>query len=97
MSRLANPVLGWAVGWVTFTFLVIVASAVDYAIASAVASDLFHYTGTAGNSWAITAAVLLVQALLVAYSTRWSERINNFAVTAELAGIVALVVRLIVG
>jgi amino acid transporter len=96
MSRLANPVLGWAVGWVTFTFLVIVASAVDYTIASAVAPDLFHYTGTAGNSWAITAAVLLVQALLVAYSTRWSERINNFAVSVELIGMVALVVLLLI-
>lgn len=96
MSRLANPVLGWAVGWVTFTFLVIVASAVDYTIASAVAPDLFHYTGTAGNSWAITAAVLLVQALLVAYSTRWSERINNFAVGAELGGMIALVVLLLI-
>lgn len=49
-SRLANPVLGWAVGWVTFTFLVIVAVAVDYTIASAVAPNLFHYTGTPGNA-----------------------------------------------
>jgi amino acid transporter len=96
MSRLANPVLGWAVGWVSFTFLAIVAVAVDYTIASAVAPNLFHYTGTPGNAWAITAAVLLVQALLVAYSTRWSERINNFAVSAELAGMVALVVLLLI-
>lgn len=95
-SRLANPVLGWVVGWVTFTFLVIVAVAVDYTIASAVAPSLFHYTGTPGNSWAITAVVLLMQALLVAYSTTWSERINNFAVTAELAGMVALVVLLLI-
>jgi amino acid transporter len=96
MSRLANPVLGWAVGWVTFTFLVIVAVAVDYTIASAVAPSLFHYTGTPGNAWVITAVVLLMQALLVAYSTTWSERINNFAVTAELAGMVALVVLLLI-
>jgi amino acid transporter len=95
-SRLANPVLGWVVGWVTFTFLVIVAVAVDYTIASAVAPSLFHYTGTPGNSWAITAVVLLMQALLVAYSTTWSERINNSAVMAELAGMVALVVLLLI-
>jgi amino acid transporter len=95
-SRLANPVLGWVVGWVTFTFLVIVAVAVDYTIASAVAPSLFHHTGTPGNSWAITAVVLLMQALLVAYSTTWSERINNFAVMAELAGMVALVVLLLI-
>ncbi len=96
MSRLANPILGWAIGWVTFTFLVIVAVAVDYTIASAVAPSLFHYTGTPGNAWAITAVVLLMQALLVAYSTTWSERINNSAVTAELAGMVALVVLLLI-
>ena len=96
MSRLANPVLGWAVGWVTFTFLVIVAVAVDYTIASAVAPSLFHYTGTPGNAWAITAVVLLMQALLVAYSTAWSERINNFAVTTELVGMAALVVLLLI-
>jgi amino acid transporter len=96
MSRLANPLLGWAVGWISFTFLAIVAVAVDYTIASAVVPNLFHYTGTPANSWAITAAVLLVQAFLVAYSTRWSERINNFAVSVELAGMIALVVLLVV-
>jgi amino acid transporter len=96
MSRVANPVLGWAVGWVSFMFLAIVAVAVDYTIASAVAPNLFHYTGTAGNAWVITAIVLLVQALLVAYSTRWSERINNFAVSVELIGMVALVVLLLI-
>lgn len=96
MSRLANPVLGWLTGWVSFAFLAIVAVAVDYTIASAVAPSLFHYTGTDTNSWIITAIVLLVQALLVAYSTRWSERINNFAVSAELIGMIALVALLLV-
>ncbi len=96
MSRAANPVLGWIIGWISFTFLVIVAVAVDYTIASTVAPSLFHYTGTANNSWLITAVIVLAQALLVAYSTRWSERINNFAVTAELIGMIALVVLLLV-
>lgn len=96
MSRVANPVLGWGVGWLSFAFLAVVAVAVDYTIASAVAPSLFHYTGTATNAWIITALVLLVQALLVAYSTRWSERINNFAVSVELAGMVALVVLVLI-
>jgi amino acid transporter len=94
MSRAANPVLGWVIGWISFTFLVIVA--VDYTIASTVAPSLFQYTGTANNSWLITAVIVLAQALLVAYSTRWSERINNFAVTAELVGMITLVVVLLV-
>lgn len=96
MSRLANPVLGWAIGWLSFTFLAIVVVAVDYTIASAVAPNLFHYTETAINAWIITALVMLVQALLVAYSTRWSERVNNFAVSVELGGMVALVVLILI-
>src|SRR6476646_2408532 len=81
MSRLANPLLGWGIGWLSLTFLAVVSVAVDYTIASAVAPNLFHYTATATNAWIITGVVLGAQALLVAYSTRWSERINNFAVS----------------
>src|SRR5918911_649498 len=33
MSRLANPVLGWIMGWISFMFLSIVVVAVDYTIA----------------------------------------------------------------
>ncbi|MER6523672.1 amino acid permease [Streptomyces sp. NPDC001508] len=96
MSRLANPVLGWALGWVSFTFLAIAAVAVDYTIASGVLPALFAYHSTAGNDWAVTAVVLLAQALLVAYSTKWSERVNSTAVTAELLSMVALVALLLV-
>lgn len=96
MSRLANPVLGWIMGWISFSFLAIVAVAVDYTIASTVLPVLFGYTGTAANTAVITAFVLVVQALLVALSTRWTERVNGFAVTAELIGMVLLVVLLLV-
>lgn len=96
MSRLANPVLGWIMGWVSFTFLAIVVVAVDYTIASSVLPVLLNYTGTANNSWAITAIVLVAQALLVGFSTRWSERVNNVAVSAELIGMVLLVLLLLV-
>ena len=96
MSRLANPVLGWITGWVSFTFLAIVVVAVDYTIASTVLPVLLDYTGTAANTWFITAIVLAAQAVLVAFSTKWTERVNNFAVTAELIGMIALVVLLLV-
>lgn len=91
MSRLANPVLGWMIGWVSFTFLAIVVVAVDYSVASTVFPSLFRYEGTAGNAWAVTAGVVLLQALLVAFSTRWSERVNNAAVGAELLGMLGLI------
>ncbi len=96
MSRLANPVLGWAIGWLSFTFLAVVVVAVDYTIASAVAPNLFHYTETAANAWIITGLIMAAQALLVAYSTPWSERINNFSVVVELGGMIALVVLMLI-
>ncbi|MEP6842036.1 MAG: amino acid permease [Pseudolysinimonas sp.] len=96
MSRLANPVLGWIMGWVSFTFLAVVVVAVDYTIASAILPELLNYVGTAGNAWVITAVVIVLQALLVAFSTKWTERVNNFAVLAELIGMLLLVVLLFI-
>jgi amino acid transporter len=96
VSRLANPVLGWITGWISFTFLAIVVVAVDYTVASTVVPALFDFDGTPATAFLITAGVLLLQALLVGLSTRWTERVNNFAVTAELIGMVALVVLLFI-
>ncbi|MET0451889.1 MAG: amino acid permease [Mycobacterium sp.] len=96
MSRLANPVLGWIIGWISFTFLAIVVVAVDYTIASTVLPVLLDYEGTAAITWAVTACVLLAQATLLALSTKWSERVNNGAVSLELIGMIALTVLLLV-
>jgi amino acid transporter len=96
VSRLANPILGWITGWISFTFLAIVVVAVDYTVASTVVPSLFDFTGTPATAFLITAGVLVVQALLVGLSTKWTERVNNFAVTAELVGMVALVVLLFI-
>jgi amino acid transporter len=96
MSRLANPVLGWIMGWISFMFLSIVVVAVDYTIASTVLPVLLDYEGNAGNAWLITAVVIVLQGLLVAFSTKWTERVNNFAVSAELIGMVLLVVLLFI-
>lgn len=96
MSRLATPVLGWIMGWISFTFLAVVAVAVDYTIASTVLPVLFQYTGTETNAFVITTIVLILQALLVAFSTKWTERVNGFAVSAELIGMLLLVVLLLI-
>lgn len=96
VSRLANPILGWITGWISFTFLAIVVVAVDYTVAATVVPALFDFTGTPATAFLITAGVLLLQALLVGLSTKWTERVNNFAVTAELIGMVALVVLLFI-
>lgn len=96
MSRLANPILGWIMGWVSFMFLAIVVVAVDYTVASTVLPVLLNYEATSFITWAVTAVVILIQALLVGLSTPWAERVNNTAVSAELVGMILLTVLLLV-
>ena len=96
MSRLANPVLGWIMGWISFAFLAVVVVAVDYTIASTVLPVLLGYTGAPANAWIITAFVIVLQALLIGVSTRWTERVNNFAVSAEVIGMLLLVALLLI-
>ncbi|MEG3035673.1 MAG: amino acid permease, partial [Aurantimicrobium sp.] len=48
------------------------------------------------NAWVITAIVLVAQGLLVGGSMKWTTRLNNFAVSAELIGMILLVVLLFV-
>ncbi|WNG91229.1 amino acid permease [Mycobacterium sp. ITM-2016-00318] len=96
MSRLANPVLGWILGWISFTFLAIVVVAVDYTIASTIFPALMNYEGTATIAWLVTGLVLLLQALLVGFSTPWAERVNNTFVSLELIGMVTLTVLLLI-
>ncbi len=96
MSRLANPHIGWLLGWVAFTFLIVDVVAVDYAVASTVFPALLGYAGDSTNAWVVTAIVVAVQALLIMFSTVWSERINNTAVATELIGIGGLTILLLV-
>jgi amino acid transporter len=94
VSRLANPILGWIMGWISFMFLAVVVVAVDYTIASTILPVLFGYVGTAANAWVITAGVMVLQAILVALSTHATQRVNNTAVLIQLTGMIALVVLL---
>jgi amino acid transporter len=95
-SRLINPKIGWLTGWITFTFLVVDVVAVDYAVAQTVIPTLFGYSENAVNAWIATALVLLLQTLLVLFSTVWSTRINNTAVGTEVIGIVGLTLLLLI-
>jgi amino acid transporter len=95
MSRLSSPALGWFMGWISFTFLAIGVVAVDYTIVSAVLPVLLNFSGSTAYAWCITAAVIIAQSLLVAFSTRWTERVNNIAVIAELTGMFLIVILLL--
>ncbi|MFE7135695.1 APC family permease [Streptomyces sp. NPDC057638] len=94
VSRIVNPVWGWIMGWISFSFLGVVVVAVDYTIASTILPELFQYQGTTENAWAITAVVILLQSLLVAWSTRVTHQVNKAAVTVQLVGMIALTVLL---
>jgi amino acid transporter len=96
MSRLANPKIGWLVGWVSFTFLIVDVVAVDYAVAATVLPSLFNYTESSLNAWLATGIVIVIQMVLIIFSTFWSTRINNTAVGTEIIGIVGLTLLLII-
>lgn len=96
ISRIANPKIGWLIGWVSFAFLTVVTVSVDYSIAAAILPRLLNYQESAGNVWLITSLVILLQALLIIFSTRWSTRINNLAVGTELAGVLGLTILLLI-
>lgn len=89
-SRLANPGVGWLLGWLSFAFLSIVVIAVDSTLASQVLPALFGYEASTLGVQAGTLVVLLVQAILIVFSTRLVAAVNSAAVAAELIGIVLL-------
>jgi amino acid transporter len=94
-SRLANPKLGWLIGWFSFAFLVVDVVAVDYAVASTVLPALFNATWSTGQIWIACGAVILLQGVLIALSTVWTSRVNSIAVGTEVVGILGLVILLV--
>lgn len=95
-SRLANPTVGWFLGWLSFAFLAIVTVSVDYAFVQVAWLPLLGRTVGTGNSALWTFIVLAAQAALIILSTRITTRINNTAVATEIIGIVGLSVVLLV-
>jgi amino acid transporter len=96
MSRLANPHVGWLLGWFSFAFLIVDVVAVDYALAQTVIPALFGYTGTVANQWLVTALIVAAQGVLIMLSTIWAERVNNTAVGTEIVGIGGLTVLILI-
>jgi amino acid transporter len=89
-SRLANPVTGWWLGWLSFAFLCIVTVSVDYGFVQVAWQPLIGqaYTPTSAALW--TLLVIVVQAALIVWSTPIVTRLNNTAVATEIIGIVGL-------
>lgn len=93
-SRLGNPVFGWIMGWISFTFLAIVLCAVDYTIPATVLPVLLGYTGSVENAWWITACLIFAQAGMIALSTKVTQGFNARAVMVQLLGMIGLIILL---
>ncbi|MEU8269418.1 amino acid permease [Sphaerisporangium sp. NPDC049002] len=94
-SRLANPRVGWWFGWVSFAFLSIVTVAVDYGLSQAALLPLFGIEFSPGKAMLVTLVVLVIQAILIIWSTPITAKINNWAVGAEVIGMVGLTLALL--
>jgi len=75
--------VGWLLGWLSFAFLSIVVIAVDSTLASQILPALFGYEASTLAVQVGTLAILLVQALLIVFSTRVTATVNSWAVAAE--------------
>jgi amino acid transporter len=95
-SRLTNPRIGWAFGWLSYAFLAVVVVAVDYGFASQAFMPLFGIEPTLGHTQLVTVVTLVVQAALIVLSTRVTALINGSAVGAEVIGMVGLTVVLLI-
>jgi len=91
-SRLANPVVGWWFGWVSFAFLTSVTISVDYAFSQVALFPLLGWAYDPFSGAIATAVVMIVQAALIIWSTPILTRINNAAVGAELIAMIGLTV-----
>lgn len=95
-SRLANPKVGWLFGWLTFCYLALGVVTVDNAMASSALMPLFGMQPDEGTARVITLVVVLVQAVLVVFSTRLVGLITSGAVGLELVIVVVLAIGLFV-
>lgn len=91
-SRLASPKVGWWYGWMSFAFLSIVTVAVDYGLTQAALVPLLNLTYTPMTGASITLVVLVIQMILIIWSTPITTKINNLAVGAEIIAMVGLTV-----
>jgi amino acid transporter len=96
VSRMAGPTLGWFQGWAFLTFVNISLLAVNYTLASTILPAVFGYVGTVQNTLVVTAVIIIVEGLILTFSTKLAGRINNIAVITEIVGTVGLSVAVLI-
>jgi amino acid transporter len=89
-SRLANPTVGWWLGWLSFTTLTILTVSVNYAFVQLAFQPMLGIAYTPLGAAVQTFALLAIEAALIIGSTIITTRLNNIAVVFELVGMVEL-------
>jgi amino acid transporter len=89
-SRLANPSVGWWLGWLSFTTLTILTVAVNYAFVQLAFQPMFGIAYTPLGAALQTFVLLAIEAALIIGSTIITTRLNNLAVIFELVGMIEL-------
>jgi len=94
-SRLANPIAGWWLGWLSFTSFAILTVAADYAFVQLAFQPMLGIRYTPLGAAVQTFIVIAVQVTLIIWSTRITTRINNAAVVFEVVGMIELCIVLL--
>ena len=89
-SRLANPTVGWWLGWLSFTTLTILTVSVNYAFVQLAFQPMFGIAYTPLGAAIQTFVLLATEAALIIGSTIITTRLNNMAVVFELVGMIEL-------
>jgi amino acid transporter len=89
-SRLANPTVGWWLGWLSFMTLTILTVSVNYAFVQLAFQPMLGITYTPLGAAVQTFVLLAIQAALIIGSTIITTRLNNVAVVFELVGMIEL-------
>lgn len=94
-TRLANPVIGWWLGWLGLTYLTVVVISVDYAFVQSALQPMLGLEYTPTSAALLTFITVAIQAALIIWSTPITSKINNAAVVFEVVGIVELAIVLL--
>ena len=95
-SRLANPKIGFGLGWLTVCYLAIGVVATDDALAKTAFMPLFNIRPNELTARLITLVVLLIEVVVVVASTRLASMINSSAVALELVIVLGFSIALII-
>lgn len=89
-AQLGGPMWAWFTAWLNIVGLVAAIAGIDYGCALFL-TPLLGLESSATTLIVIYGALLLSQAVINHYSTRWVAWLNDFSVTVHIAGVAVLI------